>query len=229
MLPSGLEHIAIIMDGNGRWATQRGLSRSEGHKAGVKVFTTILEECITIGLPILTVYAFSKENWRRSRKEVNALFTLLLHFIKKEIGIAIEKNIRIQFLGDMEGLPSAIQEAITYATQKTQENTGLQCNIAFNYSAQEEIIQACKRIAKEYQPIDSLDIDTFKSYLYTKNMNDPDLIIRTGGEYRMSNFLLFQSAYSELYFSSLLWPDFTKQDLHNAIMEFTQRKRRFGA
>ena len=229
MLPITLQHIAIIMDGNGRWAIQRGLPRSAGHKAGAKVFTMILEECIALKLPILTVYAFSKENWKRSQKEVNTLFALLLRFIKKDITKALENNIQIQFLGDIQSLPSALCEAIEYAVEKTQYNTGLQCNIAFNYSAQEEIVHACKRVIQEHQDIDALDITTFKQYLYTKDMKEPDLIIRTGGEYRMSNFLLFQSAYSELYFSSLLWPDFTKQDLYDAITDFAQRKRRFGA
>ena len=229
MLPATLQHIAIIMDGNGRWATQRGLLRPAGHKAGARVFTTILEECINIRLPILTVYAFSKENWKRSQREINTLFALLLRFLKKNIDIALEKNIQIRFLGDIQGLPLSVQQAMFYAVEKTKDNTGLQCNIAFNYSAQEEIIEACRKIIEDNIDVTSLNISMFKQYLYTKNMQEPDLIIRTGGEYRMSNFLLFQSAYSELYFSSLLWPDFTKQNLHEAIAEFAKRKRRFGA
>lgn len=229
MLPSTLQHIAIIMDGNGRWALQKGYLRTIGHKAGAKAFSAILEECVAIQLPVLTVYAFSKENWKRSPKEINTLFALLLYFIKKDIDAILQHNIQLRFLGDIEDLPLSIQNAITYAVEKTKSATGLLCNIAFNYSAQEEILRACKLLNSSSIESSSITIEDFKKHLYTSDIPDPDLIIRTGGEYRMSNFLLFQSAYSELYFSSLLWPDFTKEALHEAIIEFSKRKRNFGA
>lgn len=229
ILPETLKHIAIIMDGNGRWATQRGRMRSAGHKEGARVFTAIVEECIAIQLPILTVYAFSKENWKRAHREVNAIFALLLRFITKDIPLALDNNLRLRFIGDINGLPERLQHAIYSAMEATQLNTGLQCNIAFNYSGREEIIHACKMMIDDNVQSNTLSIEQFKQYLYTKEIQDPDLIIRTGGEYRISNFLLFQSAYSEFYFSPLLWPDFTKEALREAIIEFAQRKRRFGA
>ncbi|MEA4962728.1 Isoprenyl transferase [bioreactor metagenome] len=227
------EHIALIMDGNGRWAKQRGLPRSLGHKAGVEALREIVTYCSDIGIKILTVFAFSTENWARPAEEVDYLINILLvEFMKKEINELNRNNVRIKILGDIEELPSSTKKQIYESTEITKHNTGLQFNIALNYGGRNEIIDAVKKIVRMTLSgeIDqsNIDEDLLSSYLYTSGDKDPDLIIRTSGEKRISNFLLWQGAYSELYFSEVLWPDFKKENLIEAIDEYEKRDRRFG-
>ncbi|MCQ1527963.1 isoprenyl transferase [Lutispora saccharofermentans] len=227
------EHVALIMDGNGRWAKQRGLPRSFGHKAGVEALREIVTYCSDIGIKILTVFAFSTENWARPAEEVDYLINILLvEFMKKEIDELNRNNVRIKILGDVEELPSSTKKQIYESIEKTKHNTGLQFNIALNYGGRNEIIDAVKKIARMTLSgeIDESDIDEdlLSGYLYTSGDKDPDLIIRTSGEKRISNFLLWQGAYSELYFSEVLWPDFKKENLIEAIDEYEKRDRRFG-
>lgn len=227
------EHVALIMDGNGRWANQRGLPRSFGHKAGVEALREIVTYCSDIGIKILTVFAFSTENWARPAEEVDYLINILLvEFMKKEIDELNRNNVRIKILGDVEELPSSTKKQIYESIEKTKHNTGLQFNIALNYGGRNEIIDAVKKIARMTLSgeIDESDIDEdlLSGYLYTSGDKDPDLIIRTSGEKRISNFLLWQGAYSELYFSEVLWPDFKKENLIEAIDEYEKRDRRFG-
>lgn len=227
------EHIALIMDGNGRWANKRGLPRSFGHKAGVEALKEIVRYCSNIGISILTVYAFSTENWNRPADEVDYLInTLLVEFMKKEIGELNKNNVKIKILGDFETLTASTKNIINEAINITGQNTGLQFNIALNYGGRIEIIHAVRKIAKMSSSgeINESDIDEklFSSCLYTAGDKDPDLIIRTSGEKRLSNFLIWQGAYSELYFPDVLWPDFRTKDLIEAIDEYAKRDRRFG-
>ncbi|WP_073027240.1 isoprenyl transferase [Lutispora thermophila] len=227
------EHIALIMDGNGRWAKQRGLPRSLGHKAGVEALKEIVRYSSDIGIKILTVYAFSTENWARPAEEVDYLINILLvEYMKKEIKELNENNVKIKILGDIEALPDATKKQIKEAIELTKNNTGLQFNIALNYGGRKEIIDAVKVMTRKILKgeIDETDIDEnlLSNYLYTAGDKDPDLVIRTSGEMRLSNFLIWQSAYSELYFTDVLWPDFNKEDLDLAISEYQKRERRFG-
>ncbi|MDD2481452.1 MAG: isoprenyl transferase [Lutispora sp.] len=227
------EHIAIIMDGNGRWAKLRGLPRSFGHKAGVEALKEIVRYCSDIGINILTVFAFSTENWTRPAEEVDYLINILLvEFLKKEIDELYKNNVKIKILGDIDSLSYSTKTHIYKAINMTNNNTGLQFNIALNYGGRNEIIDAVKAISKKILSgeIKEKDIDEkmLSNYLYTAGDKDPDLIIRTSGEKRISNFLIWQGAYSELYFSDVLWPDFRKVNLIEAIDEYGQRNRRFG-
>lgn len=226
-----IQHIAFIMDGNGRWAKEKGLSRSEGHKAGAKAVRKIITRAREVNLPYLTLYALSRENLERPLEEVRQLFSLLVQFVTQEVPNLIEKGIALHCIGDIESLPFASQKALKYAIEKTQKGTQMQLCLALAYSAKEEIARACLRLnekekLEEYTPLtlaqkisESLDAPSFP---------DPDLIIRTGGDRRLSNFLLFQAAYSELYFTSLYFPDFDGAELDKAIDDFYTRKRRFG-
>jgi undecaprenyl diphosphate synthase len=226
-------HVAIIMDGNGRWAKKRLLPKIAGHKKGVKVVRKSIQAAKDMGVKYLTLYAFSSENWNRPHEEVNALMGLLQHYLKKEVKELHEKDIKITFIGDRSRLNGAIISLIEESEEKTRNNTTLELIIAMNYGGQAEIVRATKLIAEKVKlgEISSDDIteEMIHDHLYTANIPDPDLIIRTSGEQRLSNFLLWQAAYSEFVFMDLLWPDFTEDSLAEAIKEYHKRDRRYGA
>lgn len=226
-------HIAIIMDGNGRWAKKRGLPRVMGHKAGMNSLKETVRACSDLGVKILTVYAFSTENWSRPKDEVSFLMNLLVEYMKKEIKELHDNKVKIKVLGDLEILPAQTKKEIVNALTLTKENTGLQFNIALNYGGRYEILKACKEIAEKVRmgllDIEQVDENEFSAHLYTGFDADPDLIIRTSGEKRLSNFLLWQGAYSELVFVDVPWPEFDKQCLIDAILEYQNRDRRYGA
>ncbi len=227
------KHIAIIMDGNGRWAKKRGLPRVMGHKAGMASLKETVRACSDLGVEFLTVYAFSTENWRRPMDEVSFLMNLLVEYMKKEISELHENKVKIKVLGEMEVLPEQTRTEILRALELTKDNTGLQFNIALNYGGRLEILKACKEIAQKAKAglidTDKIDETLFAAHLYTGTDLDPDLIIRTSGEKRLSNFLLWQSAYSELVFMDVPWPEFNRQSLLDAIHEYQSRDRRYGA
>lgn len=225
MLP---QHVAIIMDGNGRWAAQRDLPRSAGHRAGGETVRRVVTHCRELGIPYLTLYAFSQENWRRPASEVKFLFDLLVKFLKNELSLLQEQNIRMNILGDTSGLPLLARQSLNRVCKQTQNNAAMTLNLALNYSGREEIALACRRALADNIPAEKLTPEIIAQYLYTAGQPDPDLIIRTSGELRLSNFLLFQAAYSELYVTSVLWPDFTTGDFDLALKDFTARERRFG-
>src|SRR5215217_8956099 len=221
-------HVAIIMDGNGRWARARGQERLEGHRAGTENIRTIIEGCVELGIEILTLYAFSTENWRRPEPEVNGLFQILADVIDQETEDLHRNGVRLRHIGRLEGLPRTLQERVTYAVDLTQHNTRLTVNVAFNYGGRDEILEATRRMLRDGLRPEDLDEVTFSSYLYTGGMRDPDLIIRTAGEMRLSNFLIWQAAYAEYYSTPLYWPEFGKEEFYRALCEFGQRQRRFG-
>jgi undecaprenyl diphosphate synthase len=222
-------HVAIIMDGNGRWAGARGLERLEGHRAGTENIRTIIEGCVEQGIEILTLYAFSTENWRRPATEVNGLFEILGAVIEKETEDLHRNGVRLRHIGRLEGLPLALQDRVKYAVELTRRNTRLTVNVAFNYGGRDEIVEATRRMLRDGLSPDDVDEATFSSYLYTEGMRDPDLIIRTAGEMRLSNFLIWQAAYAEYWSTPLYWPDFGKAELERAVHEFGGRERRFGS
>ena len=226
-------HIAIIMDGNGRWAQKKGLPRVMGHKAGMEALKKTVKSCSDLGIKILTVYAFSTENWNRPQDEVNYLMGLLVEYMRKEVNALHKNKVKIKLLGEADILPGQTRTEIEEAIELTKNNEGLQFNIALNYGGRAEILRACKNLIKDFETgnldMDSVEEKVFSSYLYTGNDPDPDLIIRTSGEQRISNFLLWQGAYSELLFVDQLWPDFDEAVLHSAILEYQNRNRRFGA
>lgn len=226
-------HIAIIMDGNGRWAKMRGLPRVMGHKAGMKALKDTVRTCSDLGIKILTVYAFSTENWKRPQDEVNFLMNLLVEYMHKELFELHKNNVRIKVLGEVDVLPKETRKEIKEALKLTGNNNGLQFNIALNYGGRVEIVNACKRLCEQVRngllDVEQINEEIFSRYLYTGEDPEPDLIIRTSGEQRISNFLLWQCAYSELVFVEELWPDFNKKVLLSAIWEFQNRERRFGA
>jgi len=221
-------HVAIIMDGNRRWARSQGLDELEGHVAGTEALRTVLKHAVQIGIPHLTVYAFSRENWARSDKEVAQLFTLLAKVIDDETPELLRQGVAVRFLGRLAELPAQAQERITAACAKTAGGTKLQLSVAFNYGSRTEIVDAVRSIAAAGLSPDSIDEGTIASALYTAGTPDPDLVIRTGGEERLSNFLLWQSAYAEIVTMATLWPDFGAADLDAAIAIYAQRIRRFG-
>lgn len=226
------KHIGIIMDGNGRWATNRKLPRNLGHKEGVNRVIDTVEEASQLGIEHLTLYAFSTENWKRPEDEINGLMKLLVYFINKELDRLNKYNIKLKTLGDITKLPQKTYEEVLKAIDKTKNNTGMILNIALNYGGRSEIIDGIKDVLKDVESgnlkIDDLTEDLFSGYLYTKGQPDPDLIIRASGELRISNFLLYQIAYSEFWFSNILWPDFTKERFCEAIIDYQNRNRRFG-
>lgn len=222
-------HVGIIMDGNGRWAELRGLPRIEGHRQGVERSKEIIEASAEIGLKVLTLYAFSIENWRRPSSEVSTLMKLLETYLKKEVDVIAKKDIVFRIIGKIELLPEHIQKVINEATIRTSKNKGMVLNLALSYSGRDEILRAVKKILNEGLKPEEITEEVFNSYLDTAGLPPPDLIIRTSGEMRISNFLLWQSAYSEFYFTDILWPDFTKDEFLLAIQEYQQRDRRFGA
>lgn len=225
-------HVAIIMDGNGRWARMRGLPRAAGHKAGMETLRRIVESSIEIGLQYLTVYAFSTENWKRPKEEVDALMGLLVEYIKKELQQLKENGVRVQALGKIEDLPLEARIALEKAIDETIHNNRLSLQIALNYGGRREIIDAvkglCKDVIEEGITYEDIDERLFSQYLYNSGIPDPDLIIRASGEMRISNFLLWQSAYAEFWATDVLWPDFNKTHLYKAIYEYQRRKRRYG-
>jgi len=225
-------HIAVIMDGNGRWAKKRGLPRVAGHHQGVKAVREIVEVCGEIGVKVLTLYTFSTENWKRPAAEVSALMKLLLKTLEKEISDLMKNNVRLTTMGELGRLPPAAAAGIQKGVEQTSKNTGLVLNLALSYGSREELVQAMRRIARQVKDgvIDpeQIDVNLITNSLYTANLPDPDLLIRTSGELRLSNFLLWQLAYTEFYISDDLWPDFKKKHLFEAIVSFQNRERRFG-
>ncbi|MDS1002262.1 isoprenyl transferase [Clostridium sporogenes] len=227
------KHIAIIMDGNGRWAKERNLPRTMGHKAGVETIREIVKECNNLGVKYLTLYAFSTENWKRPKDEVSALMSLLVQYLRKEVKELNENNVVVNAIGDIEELPEVCVNELKKAYEETENNTGLILNLALNYGGRDEIIRAVKNMYGDMKVgkirEEEVNEDIISNYLYTKGMADPDLIIRPSGEKRISNFLLWQCAYSEFWYSDIKWPDFKKENLHKAIYDYQNRDRRFGA
>ncbi len=222
-------HIGIIMDGNGRWAKQRNRPHLFGHQAGAKALRQVVELGVELKLEYLTFYAFSTENWNRPADEVNGLLRLLKERLKKQIPEMMEQNIYAQFIGTAVGLDPEYWKEVSETVEITHQNTGMVVNFAFNYGGRLEIIDGFKKLMQTApEALDKLSPDTFGSYLYTAGQPDPDLIIRTSGEYRLSNFLLWQAAYAEIYVTDTLWPDFGKLELIKALMDYTSRQRRFG-
>ncbi|WP_077621938.1 isoprenyl transferase [Sediminibacillus massiliensis] len=225
-------HVAIIMDGNGRWANKRGLPRVAGHKEGMSNVKKIVSAASNLGVKVLTLYAFSTENWRRPKTEVDYLMKLPMEFLNTYLPELIEKNVKVQTIGDFLALPEHTRKAVQHAKDKTAENSGLVLNIALNYGSRDEIIRAMKAMTGEIVngqlEADDIDEDLFSRYLFTDDIGDPDLLIRTSGEQRLSNFLLWQSAYTEFWFTDVLWPDFSEQLFEKALSDYQQRKRRYG-
>ncbi|MGN0008995.1 MAG: polyprenyl diphosphate synthase [Desulfovibrionaceae bacterium] len=221
-------HIAIIMDGNGRWAQARGLGRSEGHRAGAENVRRIVAECRNIGVRHLTLYTFSRENWKRPEAEISTLFSLLAEFLGREVPLMVEKSIRLNVVGDLDGLPLGARTALRHGMKATAAGREMTLNLALNYSGRDEILHAARQLVADGLAGRAITEGALRARLYTADIPDPDLIIRTSGEMRISNFLLFQCAYSEFYFTSTLWPDFDTAALHAAIDNFNQRSRRFG-
>ncbi len=226
------KHVAIIMDGNGRWAKQKGNQRIFGHKNGVKAVREVTEAAAEIGVKYLTLYAFSTENWNRPKIEIDALMQLLVSTIHSETKTLLKNNVRLMAIGDKESLPLSVQQNLQDSINQTANNTGLTLVLALSYSSRWEIVNAVKKIALDIENnvLTHQDINEqiFSNYLTTKDIPDPELLIRTSGEYRISNFLLWQIAYSELYFTNKLWPDYRKNDFYEAIIDYQTRERRFG-
>jgi len=231
-LTNELKHIAIIMDGNGRWAAKRGLPRSMGHKKGAETVKTVAEAVANIGVPYLTLYAFSTENWQRSKEEVAALMDLLRQYLKHDFEELKEKQVRIKFIGERYMLDDDIRQMMADLEKQTSGFDKLTLNIALSYGSRQEIVAATKRIAQDVKlgniSVENIDINLFSDMLYTNGVPDPDLLIRTGGEQRLSNYLLWQSAYSELAFTETLWPDFTAAELQYLVDNYKTRERRYG-
>ena len=223
-----IKHVAIIMDGNGRWATERGLGRSEGHLAGVKQIGKVVEAAAKMGIESLTLYAFSTENWKRPLPEVNALMSLVKEFSESELPAMQKNGIRLRTIGRTSDLPTLSRMALQKAIEATKDNEKFTINIALSYGGRAEIVDAVNKIIKERKSTDPITEDEFRNYLYLPDMPDPDLLIRTGGNLRVSNFLLWQISYSELYVTPTYWPDFGEEELKKAIESFDGRERRFG-
>ena len=229
MLP---KHLAIIMDGNGRWAKQQGKPRIFGHEKGAKTVREIIQEVSEIGIPYLTLYAFSTENWKRPKLEVEALMHLLSRYLKKEVAIMQENNIRLNAIGDLESLPSKVRKELYKAMEQTQNNTSTTVRLALAYGGQQELLQMTQQLAQRVQQglltPQQITPELIQQTLYTQNIPPVDLLIRTSGECRISNFLLWQIAYAELYFTDILWPDFSTEELRKALANYQNRERRFG-
>lgn len=226
------KHIAIIMDGNGRWAKKRGLARAFGHENGAKAVRQVVEGCAELGVKNLTLYAFSTENWKRPKFEIQTLMRLLISSLKKEIKTLHDNNIKLCTIGNLDNLPSKVHKELLDVMEKTKQNTRMTLTVALSYGSREELVSVFKELAFKVKnniiSIENIDDSIINEHLYTRNLPDVDLLIRTSGEQRISNFLLWQIAYAELYFTNTLWPDFTKEDLNHAIIEYQKRERRFG-
>ncbi|MDG1916478.1 MAG: isoprenyl transferase [Flavobacteriales bacterium] len=226
------KHVAIIMDGNGRWAKKQSKIRIFGHKVGVKAVRDTVEGAAELGLKYLTLYAFSSENWNRPKKEIDALMELLVNTILDETKTLMDNNIRLEAIGNLEDLPKKCLQNLNNTIEKTVNNTHMTLVLALSYSSKKEVTQAIKSIVKKVEngdlKSDEINEDLIQNHLYTHNIPDPELLIRTSGEQRISNFLLWQIAYSELYFTDILWPDFRREDLYKAIVNYQKRERRFG-
>lgn len=225
---TNLKHIAIIMDGNRRWAKEHCLPSAMGHKKGVDALKKTVKGAHNFGVKYLTLYAFSTENWNRKQEEVDFLMGLLATTIKNELNELHQNNVKLRFIGDIKGLSLDLQKILAEAEDVTKDNTGVNLQIAINYGARNELVNAVKEIVKDNVAPDKIDEETLKNYLYTKNIPDPDLLIRTGGEMRISNYLLFQIAYSEIYITKKYWPEFDENELQISIEEFNKRQRRYG-
>ncbi|MFT7164021.1 MAG: undecaprenyl diphosphate synthase [Flavobacterium sp.] len=225
-------HLAIIMDGNGRWAKQQGLLRAFGHESGTKSVKIIIEACARLGIANLTLYAFSTENWNRPKLEVDTLMKILIKSLKKELLTLQNNNIKLNTIGNLEKMPQSAQNELLDVIEKTKNNTKMTLTLALSYGSREEIVNAVKIISDKVKnniiSIDSIDDSIINEHLYTRNLPDVDLLIRTSGEHRISNFLLWQIAYAELYFTDVLWPDFKEENLYEAIISYQKRERRFG-
>jgi undecaprenyl diphosphate synthase len=224
------QHIAVIMDGNGRWAKRRRLPRIAGHRAGIRAVRQVVEACARLGVPFLTLYAFSIENWKRPHTEIKLLMGLLREYLKKEIDELNRQNIRLGVIGRIAELPKPVLKDLENALARTRQNTGLRLTLALNYGARAEMVDAARALVERVKHNGALEVDeaTLSALLYTRGVPDPDLLIRTSGELRLSNFLLWQVAYSEIWVTETLWPDFTQQDLFQAIIDFQKRERRYG-
>ncbi|WP_395043952.1 isoprenyl transferase [Flavobacterium sp.] len=226
------KHLAIIMDGNGRWAKQKGLLRALGHENGTKSVRNTVETCAKLGIENLTLYAFSTENWNRPKLEVDTLMKLLVHSLKNELKTLQENNIRLNSIGSLDKLPTSILKELKEVIEKTKTNTRMTLTIALSYGSREELINVVKNISEKVKnniiSVDTIDESIINQHLYTHNLPDVDLLIRTSGEHRISNFLLWQICYAELYFTDVLWPDFKEKDLYEAIISYQKRERRFG-
>ena len=223
------QHIGIIMDGNRRWAAKRGLTAVQGHEAGVRALVKIVEHCLDLGVKTLTIYALSTENWRkRTKKEVKGIFGLLLRVVAEKKEEYRQKGIKLAILGDFQAFPKKVVRAIEEMLAIVKKHERLKVNIALNYGGRDEILRAVKKIVKKGTPVNKINEKSFGKLLYTNGEADPDLMIRTGGEVRLSNFLLWQLSYAELYFSDVLWPDFGSEEIDKAILEYQRRKRNFG-
>jgi len=225
-------HIAIIMDGNGRWAQRRSLPRAEGHRQGAKTVEKIAQYCVDFGIESLTLYSFSIENWRRPRREINALMHLYAEYLVAIRPMLMNNNVRLVHLGRMAGLPESVRTELRRTMQLTRDNTGMVLALALNYGGRTEIVDAVRQVARDYKAgkvrLAEINEDSFGRYLYSAELSDPDLLIRTAGELRVSNFLLWQISYSEFYVTRTLWPDFTRRALERAILAYSRRDRRFG-
>ncbi|MDZ4331523.1 MAG: isoprenyl transferase, partial [Flavobacterium sp.] len=226
------KHLAIIMDGNGRWAKQQGLLRALGHESGTKSVKVIIEASAKLGIEFLTLYAFSTENWNRPKLEVETLMKVLINSLKKELVTLQKNNIKLNAIGNLEKLPKSAQKELLDVIDKTKDNTQMTLTLALSYGSREELVSAvrniCNKVKNNIISIDTIDDSIINEHLYTQNLPDVDLLIRTSGEHRISNFLLWQIAYAELYFTDILWPDFKEQDLYEAIISYQKRERRFG-
>ncbi|MFV8332694.1 isoprenyl transferase [Flavobacterium sp. XS1P32] len=226
------KHLAIIMDGNGRWAKQQGLLRALGHESGTKSVKVIIEASAKLGIEFLTLYAFSTENWNRPKLEVDTLMKVLINSLKKELPTLQKNNIKLNAIGNLERLPKSAQKELLDVIDKTKNNTQMTLTLALSYGSREELVAAvrniCSKVKNNIISIDAIDDSIINEHLYTQNLPDVDLLIRTSGEHRISNFLLWQIAYAELYFTDILWPDFKEQDLYEAIISYQKRERRFG-
>ncbi|PWW82296.1 MULTISPECIES: isoprenyl transferase [Prosthecochloris] len=226
------EHVAIIMDGNGRWARQKGKTRIEGHAAGVDAVRDVVEAAAQLDMQYLTLFTFSTENWKRPEKEISSLMQLLIKVLQKEAKELYRNNVRLHVIGDIQQLPGKVRDTLEETVELTKDNTGLTLCIALSYSGKWDILQACKTICHEIESgrltSDEIDERLLESFLSTKGIPEPELLIRTSGEFRISNFLLWQSAYSEIYFTNTYWPDFRRSQLYDAIRDFQKRERRFG-
>lgn len=226
------KHVAIIIDGNGRWAQERGLPRTAGHRVGINRVREIVKAAHDLGIKVVTFFTFSTENWTRPKREVNMLMRFLNNFLERQIKELYKNNIKFMWIGRDEPMPKQLQAKIKQLEEKTKDNTGLVVVLALNYGAKQEIVDAVKRFTRQVLEgkanLEDLDVESFSNYLYTAGLPDPDLLIRTSGEMRISNFLLWQLSYTELYFPKIYWPDFKKEDFEKAIMVYQKRERKFG-